>query len=181
MHDTKPAEDVLDFLNNYPGKPLLANAYQENYMPGSSFKVVTTGIALRERRHRRWTARGPSETEWVPPQTNDPIQNYGGTACGGTMAEVFYRSCNIPFAQMAVELGPERMIAGTRCVGHRREAAHRPAGRGGQQLRDANGEPIDFAEQPAAAGHRRLRPGQRPDGAAAHVHGRQPPSPTAGG
>ena len=29
-----------------PDKPLLANAYQERYMPGSTFKVVTTTIAL---------------------------------------------------------------------------------------------------------------------------------------
>ncbi len=110
-HDTKAAENAFDFLNGYPGKPLLANAYQENYMPGSSFKIITTGIALENgvtSLERNWA----SETEWVPPQTNDPIQNYGGKACGGTMREVFYRSCNIPFAQMASELGPERMTAG---------------------------------------------------------------------
>ena len=110
-HNTKTAEDVLDFLNNYPGKPLLANAYQENYMPGSSFKIITTAIALENgvtSLERSWA----SESEWTPPQTTDPIQNYGGKACGGTMREVFYRSCNIPFAQMATELGPERMTQG---------------------------------------------------------------------
>ena len=108
--------DVFDYLNSYPGKPLLANAYQERYMPGSSFKVITTGIALENgvtSLDRSW----PSETEWVPPQTTDPIQNYGGSSCGGTMTEVFFRSCNIPFAQMAVELGPERMVAGTQAWG----------------------------------------------------------------
>ena len=112
VHDSDDAEAVLDFLNNYPGKPLLANAYQERYMPGSSFKVITTAIALQSgvtSMERVW----PVETEWFPPQTTDPIQNYGGTACGGTMAEVFYRSCNIPFAQMATELGPQRMVDGT--------------------------------------------------------------------
>ncbi len=116
VHDTTAAESALDFLNNYPGKPLLANAYQENYMPGSAFKVVTTGIALENgvtSMDRSW----PSETEFVPPQTNDPIQNYGGKACGGAMAEVFYRSCNIPFAQMAIELGPQRMTDGVRTWG----------------------------------------------------------------
>ena len=46
VHDSTEAGNVLDFLNNFPGKPLLANAYQERYMPGSSFKVITTGIAL---------------------------------------------------------------------------------------------------------------------------------------
>ena len=115
-HDTKAAEDVLDFLNNYPGKPLLANAYQENYMPGSAFKVVTTGIAMENgvtNMERTWA----NETEFVPPQTDDPIQNYGGSSCGGTMAEVFFRSCNIPFAQMAIELGPQRMTDGVRSWG----------------------------------------------------------------
>jgi len=114
--DSQEAADVFDFLNAYPGKPLLANAYQERYMPGSSFKVITTGIALENAivsNERVWQ----SEREWTPPQTTDPIQNYGGTSCGGTLVEVFFRSCNIPFAQMAVELGPERMVAGTQAWG----------------------------------------------------------------
>ncbi|MDO8362619.1 MAG: penicillin-binding transpeptidase domain-containing protein [Actinomycetota bacterium] len=115
-HDTQYAEDVLTYLNAFPGKPLLANAYQENYMPGSSFKVITTGIAFENgvtNLDRSW----PSESEWVPPQTTDPIQNYGGRACGGSMVEVFYRSCNIPFAQLASELGPQRMTDGVRAWG----------------------------------------------------------------
>ena len=116
VHDTKAAEDVLNFLNEVPGKPLLANAYQENYMPGSSFKIITTAVALENgvtSLDRSW----PDMTEWVPPQTTDPIQNYGGKSCGGSMVEVFYRSCNIPFAQMASELGPERMTAGVAAWG----------------------------------------------------------------
>ncbi|HUF99868.1 MAG TPA: penicillin-binding transpeptidase domain-containing protein, partial [Ilumatobacter sp.] len=48
----------------------------------------------------------PDETEFLPPQTTDPIENYRGTVCGGTMAEVFYRSCNTPFARTGIEMGP---------------------------------------------------------------------------
>jgi peptidoglycan glycosyltransferase len=113
VHNSSQAGDVLDFLNNYPGKPLLANAYQERYMPGSSFKVITTATALED----GVTALDrvfPVVSEYTPPQTTDPIQNYGGKECGGTMVEVFYRSCNTPFAEMAIELGPERMVAGTK-------------------------------------------------------------------
>jgi peptidoglycan glycosyltransferase len=112
VHNSSQAGDVLDFLNNYPGKPLLANAYQERYMPGSSFKVVTTATAL-EAEVATMDRVFPVVSEYVPPQTTDPIENYGGKECGGTMAEVFYRSCNTPFAEMAIELGPERMVAGT--------------------------------------------------------------------
>jgi len=112
-HDASAAEAVLDFYDATPGKPLLANAYQENYMPGSAFKIVTAGIALEAdvtSLERSW----PDETEWLPPDTNDPVQNYGGKSCGGSMAEVFYRSCNIPFAQLATELGPEAMTDGVK-------------------------------------------------------------------
>jgi peptidoglycan glycosyltransferase len=112
-HDSGAAADVLDFLNAYPGKPLLTNAYQERYMPGSSFKVITTGIAFENGLDSVFGV----ETAYTPPQTTDPVQNYGGSACGGTMAEVFFRSCNIPFARMAIELGPERMVAGTQAWG----------------------------------------------------------------
>ena len=86
-------------------------------MPGSSFKVITTGIALRERRHDARPRRSRSRPSTCRRRPTDPIQNYGGTSCGGTMVEVFYRSCNIPFAQMAVELGPERMVDGTKAWG----------------------------------------------------------------
>jgi peptidoglycan glycosyltransferase len=85
-------------------------------MPGSTFKVVTTGIALEAGVLSLETVF-PNESQWVPPQTNDPIQNYNGTTCGGDLATVFARSCNIPFAKTAIELGPEAMIAGTEAWG----------------------------------------------------------------
>jgi peptidoglycan glycosyltransferase len=107
------AEQVLTYLNAMPGKPLLANAYQERYMPGSSFKVITTSIAFEDG-VTALDRNFPPAKQWVPPQTTDPIQNYGGTTCGGSMVEVFYRSCNIPFAQMATELGPDRMTEGVK-------------------------------------------------------------------
>jgi peptidoglycan glycosyltransferase len=144
VHDAKQAEDVLAFLNNYPGKPLVANAYQERYMPGSSFKIVTTSIAFQNGT-TSMDRTFPVETSWVPPQTTDPIQNYGGHACGGTMDEVFYKSCNIPFAQMAVELGPERMIAGTRAWGIGEKLPIDLPGAAASNFEKANGVPIDFA------------------------------------
>ncbi len=93
-------------LQEDPRNPLLANAYQERYMPGSTFKVLTTGASLDAGVVDLDSFWPPSDS-WVPPQTTDPITNYGGTTCGGDLTEVFRRSCNIPFAQMAVELGPD--------------------------------------------------------------------------
>ncbi|HVE18425.1 MAG TPA: penicillin-binding protein 2, partial [Ilumatobacteraceae bacterium] len=113
VHNSAQAEQALTFLNAVPGKPLLANAYQERYMPGSSFKVITTSIAL-EAGVTTLDRVFPSTSSFLPPQTTDPIQNFGGTVCGGTMVEVFYRSCNIPFAQLALDVGPDLMVAGTK-------------------------------------------------------------------
>ena len=113
VHNSTQAEKALTFLNAVPGKPLLANAYQERYMPGSSFKVITTSIAL-EAGVTTLERVFPDTKSFVPPQTTDPIQNFGGTVCGGSMVEVFYRSCNIPFAQLALDLGPDLMVAGTK-------------------------------------------------------------------
>lgn len=99
------------------GNPLLANAYQDRFMPGSTFKLLTTSIAL-EAGLISMESSWPVETEWVPPQTDNPIQNYGGEDCGGTLLEVFSRSCNIPFARIAVEtLGVDAFRTGTEAWG----------------------------------------------------------------
>jgi penicillin-binding protein A len=103
-------------LQNAPGDPLVDPAYQQRFMPGSTFKVITTGIGL-EAGVINPTSQFDRVSEWVPPQTNDPIQNYRGSQCGGDLPEVFRRSCNIPFAQTAVGLGAEAMVAGTQAWG----------------------------------------------------------------
>jgi peptidoglycan glycosyltransferase len=110
--DYDEAFATLTELQEAPGDPLLANAYQQRYMPGSTFKIVTTGIGLTTGLIGAGTV-WPDETEFVPPQTTDPIGNYQGTLCGGDLAEVFARSCNIPFARTALELGPVAFVEGT--------------------------------------------------------------------
>lgn len=109
VHDSAEAGKVLEWLNALPGKPLLANAYQERYMPGSTFKMITTAGALDDgviSLDSFWA----DETSYLPPQTTDPIENYGGHVCGGDLVEVFRRSCNTPFARIAIDMGPERMV-----------------------------------------------------------------------
>jgi len=109
--DFDRAGDVLRFLEAVPGDPLLANTYQQRYMPGSTFKVLTTSIALQTAVANLGTVF-PDEQAWVPPQTDDPIENFEGTTCGGDLTEVFTRSCNIPFAKLAVDIGVDRMVQG---------------------------------------------------------------------
>ncbi|WP_148288679.1 peptidoglycan D,D-transpeptidase FtsI family protein [Ilumatobacter nonamiensis] len=105
------AQEAIVDLQNAPGNPLLSGAFQQRYMPGSTFKVITTGIGL-ENGVIDTTSEFERVSEWVPPQTTDPIENYRGSVCGGDLPEVFRRSCNIPFAQTAILLGPDRMVDG---------------------------------------------------------------------
>jgi peptidoglycan glycosyltransferase len=109
--DFEQAGNVLELLQQTPGNPLRPRAYQDRFMPGSTFKVLTTSIGLEDGTidlQSSW----PDESQWVPPQTDNPIENYAGTVCGGDLREVFSRSCNIPFAKTAVELGPDTMVDG---------------------------------------------------------------------
>jgi peptidoglycan glycosyltransferase len=85
-------------------------------MPGSAFKIITTATGLEAGVINPFSYWEP-EREYLPPQTTRPIGNYRRTLCGGDLAEVFRRSCNTPFARTAVELGPERMVAGTEAWG----------------------------------------------------------------
>ncbi|HEY4331298.1 MAG TPA: penicillin-binding transpeptidase domain-containing protein, partial [Ilumatobacteraceae bacterium] len=116
VHDPKRAQDVLTFLNASPGKPLLANAYQERYEPGSTFKVVTASIGLQDG-VINLASSWPNEVSYLPPNTTKPIGNYHGEVCGGDLATVFARSCNTAFANVAVTVGADQMVAGTKAWG----------------------------------------------------------------
>lgn len=116
QHDGAAAQKYLETLQQDPEKPLLANAFQERYMPGSTFKILTTTIGL-ETGTLTPASTFPDERRWVPPNTDNPIQNYAGKTCGGDLAEVFRRSCNIPFAKTAVEIGPSEFVAGVNRFG----------------------------------------------------------------
>ena len=115
-HDSNVVSETATALQNDQRKPLLANAYQERYMPGSTMKVVTTAIGF-DTGFLTLERIFKNERSWTPPNTKKPIRNYGKKVCGGDMAEVFRRSCNIPFAQVAVEIGPDLMVNGTNRFG----------------------------------------------------------------
>ena len=111
-HDLKGADDArASYLANKEQQPLLSRVYQERYMPGSTFKVLTTAAAL-DAGVLTLDSTFPAERSWVPPLTKTPIQNYGGNACGGVLKQVFTVSCNIPFAQTGVNMGAARMVEG---------------------------------------------------------------------
>ncbi len=77
--------------------------------------MITTAIAL-DNNVADPDTEYPVLSEIVPPQTTRPIQNFGGKACGGTLAESFRDSCNTTFAQIGLDLG-ERFAEGVERFG----------------------------------------------------------------
>ena len=120
-HNFKNAEDARALYLLNASKPLLANAYQERYMPGSTFKVLTSTAGF-ENGALTLDKSFDVTKEWLPPNTQIPIKNYGGELCGGTMRRVFEISCNIPFAQTSLALGADKMVAAVNNFGFNEKA-----------------------------------------------------------
>jgi len=116
--DLAASQQAWDALVDAPGNPLLAKAYQERYFPGSTFKTVTAGSGIRVGRVSATEPVYPVEAAWVPPLTEVPITNFGGSSCGGDLRQILVVSCNTAFARMGVEtVGPDDMVAGAEAFG----------------------------------------------------------------
>lgn len=105
-HDVEATRQAFDFLTAIPANPMLTRAFQERFPPGSTFKIVTTAVALDAGIATPETAF-PSVREIDLPQTEATIRNFGGRTCGGTLEESFVQSCNTTFARLGLELGEQ--------------------------------------------------------------------------
>src|SRR2546421_411475 len=103
-HNSQAAQDYEKLLRANPDKPNLARAYRELFPPGSTFKVVTSSVALGTRQFTPDT-NFPTLTELKLPQTTNTLKNFGGESCGGTLARSFQESCNTTFGQIGLGLG----------------------------------------------------------------------------
>ncbi len=109
-HDTQAAAEAASLLDSSPEKPRLSRAYQERFFPGSTFKVVTATAALTSGTITADEPVYPRSNAYTPPGTSRPLQNFGGSTCGGALFEVLRVSCNTAFAQMGVDTGADAMI-----------------------------------------------------------------------
>jgi peptidoglycan glycosyltransferase len=119
-HDTQVASDTFKFLNAHPDQPMLQRAWRRIFPPGSTFKVVTSGVGLEN----ELTPEGappyrltldqpvyPTLTELDLPLTDRTLQNFGGSSCGGNLRASFRVSCNTTFGQIGLDLG-DKLAAG---------------------------------------------------------------------
>jgi peptidoglycan glycosyltransferase len=116
-HDPKAVTAAWKGYLNDPAKPLLPRAYRERYLPGSTFKVVTTAIALEA----GITPDNPvyPTLQQIPlPNTNNQfLRNFGGETCGGPLRDALRVSCNTSFARIGLDLGGAKLSAGADAFG----------------------------------------------------------------
>jgi penicillin-binding protein A len=109
-HNTTTVQKYFDALEAIPIHPDLPRAYRERYPSGSTFKVVTTGVALDDGIVNPQTPF-PRVTNIPLPQSNQTLKNFGGERCGGTLTESFTVSCNTTFGRIGLTLG-DRLAQG---------------------------------------------------------------------
>lgn len=116
--------DVSDAYRSYvdsPDAPLINRAIGGDlYHPGSVFKLVVAAAALES---GEYTATSEFENleAYRLPGTLTEVRNASRTTCGVgetvTLEEALVRSCNIPFALLATELGQDKIRAQAELMG----------------------------------------------------------------
>lgn len=112
-HDADAANTVYDQLVDDPTKPLSNRAIAGDLNPpGSTFKIVVAAAAFAS---GDWTPDStlPNPARYTLPGSSNQVSNAWGGTCGSgdtvTIAEAIRLSCNIPMAELAVELGDDRI------------------------------------------------------------------------
>jgi len=110
-HDTASVLDEYQKLNGEKPNPLINRAIAGDlYHPGSVFKLVVAAAAFESGKYTP-DSEFDSPDRLQLPQTTTVITNSGGRSCGGTpkatIATAIRLSCNIPFAELGMELGED--------------------------------------------------------------------------
>ncbi|WP_194913310.1 peptidoglycan D,D-transpeptidase FtsI family protein [Catenulispora rubra] len=97
-------------LENDKSKPNLNHAIQENYPPGSIFKVVTAAAALDSGKYQESNPTGADANGYSVPGSGYTLTNENGAQCPGTdLKTALAQSCNSVYGYVGAQLGPQIM------------------------------------------------------------------------
>jgi peptidoglycan glycosyltransferase len=114
VHSASEADAAYNALDELKPNPLVNASINEVSPPGSTFKVLVAAAAYAT---GDWTPEStlPNPARYTLPGSNSQVSNAWGGTCGSgptvTIAEAIKLSCNIPMAELAVELGSQEIFA----------------------------------------------------------------------
>ena len=108
VHNSAEVTASYDALLADEKDPLINRATNSLNPPGSVFKLVVTTAALESGKYTP-EITFPNPSVYTAPGTTSEIKNSSGGTCGAgetvTLATALRLSCNIPFAELGLELG----------------------------------------------------------------------------
>lgn len=105
--------------NGHGFPPLGLVATEQTFPPGSTFKVITTAAAVVGRPDLLVKSY-PYAPFATLPNSNLPLYNSGGSACGGTVAVMLPVSCDPGYALLGLDIGAPLLTATTNSFGYNR-------------------------------------------------------------
>lgn len=115
VHDGEKATAAYDALQNDPANPLYDRGLAGSLNPpGSTFKLVVAAAAL-DSGSFTMQSTFPNLAAFTLPGTTTAVHNAWGGTCGDgatvTLADAIRLSCNIPMAELAAQLGDDKIHA----------------------------------------------------------------------
>ncbi|MGP6169749.1 penicillin-binding transpeptidase domain-containing protein [Microbacterium sp. A196] len=113
VHSANEADAAYNALDELKPNPLINAATNQTSPPGSTFKVLVAAAAYAT---GEWTPEStlPNPARYTLPGSTAQVSNAWGGTCGDgptvTIADAVKLSCNIPMAELAVELGSQEIF-----------------------------------------------------------------------
>jgi peptidoglycan glycosyltransferase len=125
VHDPNGTNAEYAALEDDPLQPLQNRALAGDVNPpGSTFKLVVAAAAFESGKFDA-DSELPNPLTYTLPQSNNTVHNASGTTCGPgkttTIVTAIRLSCNVPMAELAVELGDEAIRETAERFGFNRE------------------------------------------------------------
>lgn len=142
-HDPAAMRAYAEQLDAQGIEPTVNQAITERYPAGSIFKVIVSAAALASGDYTPETVI-PAPTDYTLPGTDEPLENFGGSACSPSgeqpLIDALTISCNTAFAQLGIDLGEDRVREMAEAFGMDDEGFEMPLRVAGSTIGDVDGD-----------------------------------------